>query len=124
MLAALTVDRARCSVQRVRQQLFVACSDAAFRAHLPDLFRAARSVHVLSHGHLRSVSMSMKYRVCFHCELYKVDNKAKIPSELLAGAFHGGAPIHACDMLPLPRGDSHCGCFVLWVRHRRIGCIS
>ena len=36
----------------------------------------------------------------------------------------GGHRFTRDDRVPLPRGDSHCGCFVYRVRHRRIGCIS
>ena len=74
MRAARLLHLSHCSVQCTRQQLFAVRIDAALRAHVPDLIRAVRSVHMLSHGHVRSVSMSMKYRVSFHCLLYKVQH--------------------------------------------------
>ena len=56
-----------CSVQCERQQLFTVHSDAAFGAHVPELIKAARCVHVLSHGHAVSVTVRSMLCVSFPC---------------------------------------------------------
>ena len=42
-------------------------SDAAFGAHVPELIKAARCVHVLSHGHAVSVTVRSMLCVSFPC---------------------------------------------------------
>ena len=73
VLPVLAVRAARllplvdCSVQCARQQLFTVHSDAAFGAHVPELIKAARCVHVLSHGHAVSVTVRSMLCVSFPC---------------------------------------------------------
>ena len=65
--AARLLPLADCSVQCARQQLFTVHSDAAFGAHVPKLIKAARCVHVLSHGHAVSVTVRSMLCVSFPC---------------------------------------------------------
>ena len=65
--AARLLPLADCSVQCARQQLFTVHSDAAFGAHVPELIKAARCVHVLSHGHAVSVTVRSMLCVSFPC---------------------------------------------------------